>query len=169
MTDENTESGGDRTHQQKPFIGLNTYQGRRYEQIGAINASFKEYERTRGVIGGMFRHVEGTGKFNKSVILLNIGRNARDYIRDSDKLKQVFRRIRQQEAQQLDKLDAAIKAAELVVNDLRKDRGELVKLAFQKGHTVYLNEVREVAEANLAARKTEYQALTEEQRQKEEA
>jgi hypothetical protein len=165
MTEENNNieaSGGQTTsvHGQPEFI-LRTF-NRKYVQVEKIRAWFKEIQREiRPKFGGPFRHMEGTGRFNKSIIEL-FGRNYEENVRNSADLKDKFRRIREQEAVDLRATDDLIRDAEIRLQRLRGEREELVKVAFQKGHVVYLNEVRDVAEANLAARKTRYQVAKEE-------
>lgn len=99
--------------------------------------------------------VEGTGKFDKTYAAVAATGTYSEPVRmTQDDVKSKIRRIRPEEAEELNKCDEEISRYEAAITNLRTIREKLLAKAFAKGHCVYLNEVREAAESRLPAPKS---------------
>jgi hypothetical protein len=61
-------------------------------------------------------------------------------------VKQVLRRLRPQEAEQLAAIDARLEEAKRALDEIRDERDEAVRGAFSKGHVVTVSELTQMAE-----------------------
>jgi len=86
---------------------------------------------------------EGTGRFDKTK--LELWTDVMNYTTDAthDGVKAKIRRLRAQEADQLDAIDAELDCLRAKLDCLRAKRQALIKLAWQNGNTVTVKELTE--------------------------
>lgn len=132
-----------------------------YFQAERVRSSFEDVNRTKRVIGNLFREVEHD-HWNKNRLSIRtayqngmleghsvLGRGgfarANAYGNTvpatAAGVKSVVRRLRPQEAELIAEVDDDIKDLQQQIGVLRKKRDALVAVAWTRGHTVHLKEV----------------------------
>jgi hypothetical protein len=123
---------------------------RRYTQADGFSVYHREITRATGrQLGGFFSVHEGTGRYDRTRIwITRKGGDSAVVPATAAGVKAGVRRLRPEEAEQLDELDARIEAAKAVVRGLNAERDELTKVAWRKAHVVRLSEVLPEAGSN---------------------
>lgn len=83
---------------------------------------------------GNINTIRGTGKFDKSIFTIRVDNNIFSCPATHEGVKSVLRRLRQEEAVELDQIDAQLSA-------LRERRIDLLKAAWNKGHVITVKEL----------------------------
>lgn len=131
---------------QREFLYQERRGGRIY-QPETIDAFYLEAREPTGESLAGMRVMRGTGRFNRERIHLRAGKFGTLSIeRAPDAVKRHLRRLRPQEAERLDEIDADIER-------LQAERRELMATAWAKGHVITLKEITDMADAHLAARR----------------
>lgn len=123
-----------------------------------FTCSYTAILRQRSSIGGI-PVMEGSGRYNKTHVQFALNEALR-----GDGLKGVYpargefpvadvkkhlRRLREEEAEQIAEFDSDIESLIDELNELRKQRDELVRQAWSKAHVVTQKEIREIADKRL--------------------
>lgn len=138
--------------------------GRTLIQTSALRVTRIEKHRVKSVRQspiGPIREVEGTGRFESDVLRVAVhsrdeqrpiladgrptGGNRMEQVeRSAAGVKRTVRRLRPQEAEQIDLIDARIAEHEAAITELRARRTDLVRDAWSKANVVRLAEIEEL-------------------------
>lgn len=118
-----------------------------------FTAQFPEINRDTGrTIGGMFRVVEGSGKYDRrhvSMWLSKINHSVSVPV-TSDGIKSALREMRPDDRDRLADIDTEMGDLQARLDALRTERGRLLHEAFKRGDRVLPPEVIRAADARLA-------------------
>lgn len=123
------------------YKGMPTDRPRLVESFSAV---YQELTKA-GPDLGMFQTRVGTGKFNRSKITIHVQGYGCTTSATAEGIKKVIRRLRPQERERIETIDAEI-------HRLQRERQTIVKEAWVKAHVVTVSEVKAIADAFQAGR-----------------
>lgn len=115
-----------------------------------LSVFYEEIRRDTGrALGGVFRVVEGTGKYDKRTLNFVGGSTVRA---TAEGVKSTARVLREREAAELAAIDETIERLQRDLQAAKQIRSAARRNAFTKGNVVRLQEAIAIADANLAKR-----------------